>query len=191
MIMQDQGGTEMSEFRIRFGSAAEDESDVVADVREMGAKFLLGPGEKEGKLEVVKVSGGITNLLYRVSKRESEATDALSSVLVRIYGPNTEVLIDREVECKLFGELSRLGFGPPLLGVFRNGRVEGFLAGSRPLQPEEMGDTGDGGANRTNFVALIASEMARMHSLSVKTLDGRVQIWDNLDKWLHIARSLS
>lgn len=37
------------------------------------------------------------------------------------------MIIQREHENRLFAQLSALGFAPPYLGRFANGRVEGFL----------------------------------------------------------------
>lgn len=45
--------------------------------------------------------GGITNLLFKLDGPETE-----NPVLVRIYGQDTEVLIDRERDNKLFNELA-------------------------------------------------------------------------------------
>jgi len=80
------------------------------------------------------VSGGITNALVRLQAAGQP------DVLVRVYGPNTEVVVDRERENRLFARLSAAGFAPAYLGRFENGRVEGFLPGFRSLEPHEMGD---------------------------------------------------
>jgi len=40
---------------------------------------------------------------------------------------NTQVIIQRETENRLFAQLSALGFSPLYLGRFANGRVEGYL----------------------------------------------------------------
>lgn len=46
--------------------------------------------------------GGITNLLFKLQGPEEEA-----AILVRIYGEDTDVLIDRERDNALFDELAR------------------------------------------------------------------------------------
>jgi hypothetical protein len=73
--------------------------------------------------KVTQIQGGITNLLWKVECGPRAA-------LVRVYGENTEVMIDRQLECVLFAELSRRGFGPQLHGLFANGRVEGYTSPS-------------------------------------------------------------
>ena len=82
--------------------------------------------------EVSVVDGGITNLLFllRSGKR--------CPLLVRVYGDNTEVVIDREAENALFALLSRQGFSPVYWGRFANGRIEGWCEGYRALEPAEV-----------------------------------------------------
>ena len=46
--------------------------------------------------------GGITNLLFKLEGPKEEA-----AILVRIYGEDTDVLIDRERDNALFDELAR------------------------------------------------------------------------------------
>jgi len=95
------------------------------------------------------VEGGITNGLARLSAPEH------SDVLVRVYGPNTEAVIDRERENRLFARLSEGSFAPPYLGRFQNGRVEGFLDGYRALEPHEMGEE--------QWRSRIAHRLAELH----------------------------
>jgi choline kinase len=60
-----------------------------------------------------------------------------SKLLLRIYGPNIEKLIDRDNEMRTLERLARKGIGPCLLGTFSNGRFEEFLH-ARPLTAEEI-----------------------------------------------------
>ena len=59
--------------------------------------------------------GGITNGLVQLCAPEHD------DVLVRVYGPNTGLVIDRERENALFARLSEAGFAPPYLGRFGTG----------------------------------------------------------------------
>ena len=103
------------------------------------------------------VSGGITNALLRLS------TENQDDVLVRVYGPNTELVIDRDRENRLFARLSSAGFAPAYLGRFENGRVEQFLPGVRPLEPHEMGDL--------RWRAGIARTLAELHRMVPESLE--------------------
>ncbi|CAL5438761.1 unnamed protein product [Camellia sinensis] len=87
---------------------------------------------------VETVSGGITNLLLKVSVREENGN--IINMTVRLYGPNTEYVINRERELqdyvilKAIRYLSAAGFGAKLLGVFGNGMVQSFI-NARTLTP--------------------------------------------------------
>jgi ethanolamine kinase len=79
---------------------------------------------------VSSVSGGITNLLFRVSGLEKMndrndnniVTD--SSVLVRVFGGHG--MIDRDIENATFSALWKAGIAPTYYGRFGNGRVEEY-----------------------------------------------------------------
>jgi hypothetical protein len=100
---------------------------------------------------VTQVHGGLTIRLLRLRCGDLEPP------LVRICGANTEVVIDRETENRLFAERSRRGFAPTDHGRYTNGRVEGWLDGFRALEP---GDLGQPGLRR-----LIAAELRVLHGL--------------------------
>ncbi|KAL0403828.1 UNVERIFIED_CONTAM: putative ethanolamine kinase [Sesamum radiatum] len=56
----------------------------------------------ESDFSLETVSGGITNLLLKVSVRENE--ESVVSMTVRLYGPNTEYVINRERELQVTDE---------------------------------------------------------------------------------------
>lgn len=85
-------------------------------------------------MTMIKVSGGITNALYIVSLIGETTT----KVVLRLFGAGTELFIDRKTENAVFAHLSTVGYGPVFLGLFKNGRLEGFLNDMRSLVPEEM-----------------------------------------------------
>lgn len=51
------------------------------------------------------ISGGITNTLYKMSHQEHDP------LLIRVYGENTEILIDRNYEIHILKQLNDYGFG--------------------------------------------------------------------------------
>jgi ethanolamine kinase len=89
-------------------------------------------------------------------------------------------VIDRARENRLFARLSQIGFAPPYLGRFENGRVEGFLAGFRSLEPAEMGED--------RWRRGIARTLAELHALPVDPPTPRT--FDTLRGWLEQARDL-
>ena len=129
-----------------------------------------------GEATVKTISGGITNVLYKVDLHDAE-TDTTNSALVRIYGSNTEIMIDRKVENRVFADLSRQGFAPTYYGQFQTGRVEGYL-NARNLTPEEMAIP--------SVSPLIANELCRMHNLTIEPTTPAM-LWDKLDLWLKMA----
>ncbi|KAF4721727.1 hypothetical protein FOZ62_003079 [Perkinsus olseni] len=77
--------------------------------------------------------------------------------LVRVFGEAGSSIIDRKTENRVFNDLSSIGFGPALLGIFRNGRIEEFFTQLRPLGPLEM--------VTEKWTPAIARHLRYMHSL--------------------------
>ena len=122
----------------------------------------------QNQMEISVVSGGITNLLYQVK----QSSDSVSSLLVRIYGEKTEILIDRENENKTFAELSKRNYAPDYFGRFENGRIEGYISNTRSLHSVELGKT-----SPIHFVKYIAQEMASLHTIKIPMIDTSAQLW--------------
>mmetsp|Transcript_131879 Transcript_131879/g.299823 ORF Transcript_131879/g.299823 Transcript_131879/m.299823 type:complete len:407 (-) Transcript_131879:133-1353(-) len=131
---------------------------------------------------VISVTGGITNLLFKV---ESTGSNAPNPVLVRIFGEAGDKVCDRVAENLVFAELAEKELAPKLLGTFANGRVEEFYEGMRSLDPEEM-------LSDTN-VPRIARQLAAMHAFVPRRLKRGMEIllWEQLDGWLKTARGVS
>ncbi|KAI3751846.1 hypothetical protein L2E82_22937 [Cichorium intybus] len=79
--------------------------------------FKKWPNLDESHFTAEKVSGAITNLCI------CSENGNMVHVTVRLYGPNTECVINREMKLQALSHLSPTGFGPKLLGVFENGMV--------------------------------------------------------------------
>ncbi|ODV91717.1 hypothetical protein CANCADRAFT_11673, partial [Tortispora caseinolytica NRRL Y-17796] len=88
-------------------------------------------------LTIRRISGALTNAVYEVKPPLIEGKKMLKSVLLRIYGPNVEHLIDREAELQTLARLAKRKIGPRLLGTFLNGRIEEFLM-AEPLTKEDL-----------------------------------------------------
>ncbi len=89
-------------------------------------------GALTSDVDVRALTGGITNTMYLLTWNNEE------KVIVRLFGKNTEVLINRDTENSLFAALSGLDMGcPTFFGLFTNGRVEGYL-NARSITPKEM-----------------------------------------------------
>ncbi|KAF7072543.1 hypothetical protein CFC21_077651 [Triticum aestivum] len=124
------------------------------------------------------VSGGITNMLLKVSVKEG--SDSESSVTVRLYGPNTDLVIDRERELQAIPYLSAAGFGARLLGVFENGVVSSFIH-ARTLSPSDM--------KEPRIAAEIAKQLQKFHQVDIPG-SKEPQLWNDVFKFLKKASVL-
>jgi len=68
----------------------------------------LLPEWKGLDVEITKLSGGITNKLFRIRSLKGDCT-------VRIYGDKTDLFIDRDHEAHAIREMSRVGVCSPLV----------------------------------------------------------------------------
>lgn len=75
-------------------------------------------------------------------------------ILIRIYGKNTEVLIDRHKEIENFKSLHKYGFAPKLLATFSNGLAYEYTNG-KPLSKSDVYEE--------EVWRKIAQRMAEMH----------------------------
>ncbi|KZV36411.1 putative ethanolamine kinase, partial [Dorcoceras hygrometricum] len=124
------------------------------------------------------VTGGITNQLLKVSVKEKGGN--VVHMTVRIYGPNTEYVINRERELQAIPFLSAAGFGAKLIGVFGNGMVQSFI-NARTLTPSDM--------RKPKLVSKIAKELRRFHEVEVPG-SKEPQLWIDIFKFFERASIL-
>ncbi|KHG30539.1 putative ethanolamine kinase A [Gossypium arboreum] len=143
-------------------------------------KKLFRKWEKldDSRFSVETVSGGITNLLLKVSVKEGNGDNV--AVTVRLYGPNTEYVIDRKRELQAIKYLSAAGFGAKLLGVFGNGMVQSFI-NARTLNPADM--------KKPKLAAEIAKQLRRFHHVEIPG-SKEPQLWVDIFKFFEKASSL-
>ena len=145
------------------------------------------PLERGGDIEVKRLSGALTNAVYVVSpplELPSHSADrnrvykVPSKLLLRVYGPQVEHLIDRENELGILRRLARKKIGPRLLGTFKNGRFEQFFE-STTLTAEDLRVEGTS--------KQIAKRMRELHD-GVDLLNREIEegpfVWLNWDKWV-------
>ncbi|EOD47241.1 Choline/ethanolamine kinase [Neofusicoccum parvum] len=147
------------------------------------------PMDRSCDIEVERLSGALTNAVYVVSPpkdlppKEGEDREVRPRIpppklLLRIYGPQVEHLIDRESELQILRRLARKKIGPRLLGTFSNGRFEEFFH-ARTLTPKDL--------RNPETSVQIAKRMRELHEgidlLPQEREDGPF-IWRNWDKWV-------
>jgi choline kinase len=149
------------------------------------------PLERGGEIEVERLSGALTNAVYVVSPppglsqpqssgngSKAQSTKPPPKLLLRIYGPQVEHLIDRENELEILKRLSRKRIGPRMLGTFRNGRFEEYFnATTLKFEDLRVKDTSK----------QIAKRMRELHE-GIDLLDREIEegpfVWRNWDKWV-------
>lgn len=146
------------------------------------------PLENGADIEVERLSGALTNAVYVVSPPKDMSTLRSSDdtkpkkppakLLLRIYGPQVDHLIDRESELSILRRLARKKIGPRLLGTFRNGRFEEYFA-SKTLTWSDL--------RVPETSKQIAKRMRELHDgidLLEKERDEGPFVWRNWDKWV-------
>jgi len=136
-------------------------------------------------IAVERLSGALTNAVYVVSPPD-ELTRAPShgkrrpeKLLLRVYGPQVDHLIDRENELSVLRRLARKRIGPRLLGTFTNGRFEEFF-NATTLTPANL--------REPETSKQIAKRMRELHEgieLLEEELDEGPGVWKNWDRWLN------
>lgn len=150
------------------------------------SKWHRLPSHIYSDIKIQKISGALTNAIYKVEppsvvvlKNLGLHTIHFPSLLLRIYGPNVESLIDREYELRILVRLSKQNIGPKLFGCFNNGRIEQFLDNATTLTRKDIHD------QKTS--ARIARRMKELHSgikLSKSEKEQGPTVWKIIDKWI-------
>ncbi|KAJ4298698.1 hypothetical protein N0V88_003730 [Collariella sp. IMI 366227] len=142
------------------------------------------PLDSGESVSVERLSGALTNAVYVVSPPspsllpQEPGKKQPTKVLLRVYGPQVEHLIDRETELGVLRRLARKKIGPRLLGTFLNGRFEQYL-NATALTPSSM--------REPETSKQIAKRMRELHQgveLLEEEKDQGPGVWKNWDKWL-------
>eukprot|EP01095_Lingulamoeba_sp_RSL-Kostka_P014384 TRINITY_DN6255_c0_g1_i1.p1 TRINITY_DN6255_c0_g1~~TRINITY_DN6255_c0_g1_i1.p1 ORF type:complete len:352 (+),score=77.35 TRINITY_DN6255_c0_g1_i1:45-1100(+) len=121
---------------------------------------------------------GLTNILY---KGEITKGNEKLNVMVRIYGNNTDILVNREVEYKIISILGKKGISSKLYTRFNNGIIVEFIEG-RNLEPSTI--------KEEKIFKLIAKQLAELHKLEMVD-DFRIEddyFFTQLTNYYHQAR---
>ena len=119
----------------------------------------IRPEWRQHKLHYKIFTDGITNRLIGVYKDK----DKSDMILTRVYGENTDLFIDRQVEFRNMRAMYKAGLSAPIYCTFLNGISYGFSSGS-VLDYKNVVDP--------IISKMIAENLARMHTL--KPLIGKL-----------------
>lgn len=144
-------------------------------------RVTLDSGES---ISVERLSGALTNAVYVVSppddlkEKTEQNKKPPAKLLLRIYGPQVENIIDRENELSVLRRLARKKIGPRLLGTFTNGRFEQFL-NATTLTAANI--------REPQTSRQIAKRMRELHE-GMELLDEEREagpaVWKNWEQWL-------
>ena len=151
-------------------------------------KALVEGWEAGAETSVKVITGGITNALFMVTNHDLlNKVPAVSEggprpvVLLRVYGDNTDLLIDRKKELSVLRQLNTHGFGAQVLATFSNGRIEEYLDGYSTMDYTLC--------VQPLHATRIARLAARFHGVRVEPRS-EPAMWDTLREWYQTARSL-
>lgn len=159
---------------VRFISQAYDGSDSENSARQLILALRPEWSADDSNIEFVRFTDGITNtLLKAVYKRPGLSKDDVDreAILLRAYGPGTDLIIDRARETQNHELLSQHGLAPELLARFNNGMMYRFIRGS-VTHPEDL--------RRPEIYLAVARRLAQWHA-TVPCLPGKTHISDKMD----------
>jgi len=158
------------------------------------------PIEHGRTMHVERLSGALTNAVYVVRppkdmslfQKKIKAADGTEipmrrspkDLLLRVYGPQVEHLIDRDNELMILRRLAAKNIGPKLLGYFTNGRFEEFLH-AKTLTAKDLRDP--------STSKQIAKRMKELHEgidLLESEKDGGPVVLKNWDAWVDRAEQV-
>ncbi|KAJ2498718.1 hypothetical protein GGH96_004076 [Coemansia sp. RSA 1972] len=139
---------------------------------------------------VHRLSGAMTNSVYMVTLSSHRPFPLLSKYLLRVYGTGVDELLSREKELYWLAQLTHLGIGPRMFGIFGNGRLEEYLESTTLGRT----DIRDGSTSKH-----IARRMSELHALvsyyrpacgsSASAFEsGEPEVWANVDSWMLLVR---
>ncbi|KAG9522503.1 kinase-like protein, partial [Aureobasidium melanogenum] len=156
------------------------------------------PMDMSNECTVERLSGALTNAVYVVSPpsvlpprpTSADGKQPLqrpppAKLLLRIYGPQVEHLIDRESELQILRRLARKRIGPRLLGTFSNGRFEEYFH-AKALDPKDL--------RNADTSKQIAKRMRELHEgidLLERERDEGAFVWQNWDKWFQRVQDVT
>lgn len=84
-------------------------------------------------VDIIKLSGGVTNIIYKIITSDN-------TYVLRVYGKNTEQLIDRSNERQIMHYLSQFNLSPKIISEYPEFRIEEFFDGQNNIPPLEYQD---------------------------------------------------
>ncbi|KAJ2540341.1 hypothetical protein EV175_006243 [Coemansia sp. RSA 1933] len=127
--------------------------------------------------------------------KHHEAIQMPRKYMFRIYGTGIEEILSRENELFWVSQITSLGFGPQMYGIFGNGRIEEFLE-STTMTKDGMRDamTSKNIAQRLCELHTMVSHYCphgsgNSGSKEALYLNGKPELWTKVDEWMQLILS--
>ncbi|XP_022919558.2 ethanolamine kinase-like [Onthophagus taurus] len=145
-----------------------------------GAKEILEKIRPNWPVEKIKyklLTDGITNKLIGCNV---EGENEEETVLVRIYGNKTDLLIDRKAETRNILLLNKLSLAPQLYATFHNGLAYQFVPGTTLSSKTVI---------KPEIYKLVARRMARMHKVKngINQKNCTPSLWNKMQRFLDLV----
>ncbi|XP_025409101.1 ethanolamine kinase 1 isoform X2 [Sipha flava] len=117
---------------------------------------------------------GITNKLIGLFNDSCLEDNA---ILIRVYGRNTEQIIDRDAELKNLKLLHHAGLAPNVYATFENGIAYKYIQGETLTMTM---------VREPSIYKLVAKTMARFHQLDVSTISDKTnesELWSKMEQF--------
>ena len=142
-----------------------------ADCRKLIGR--LRPSWSADRVELKRLTAGITNVIMKCKSVDQD--NVHPDMLIRIYGKNTEVLIDRERELRNHALLHTIGLAPAVLGRFNNGYAYDFCPGT-PCGPDLVADS--------VVAPIVARTMGQLHRRAPLRSNAAPSLFPTMREWL-------
>jgi ethanolamine kinase len=139
----------------------------------------------DGAIEFIRFTDGITNtLLKAVNKRPGQSEEEVDNeaVLLRAYGKDTDLIIDRDRETQNHELLMEHGLAPMLLARFHNGILYRFMQGV-VTSPADL--------RRENIWRGVARRLAEWHAVVPCRPSTRAPVPEEVNVDAEIGRPVS
>ncbi len=118
----------------------------------------IRPNWSSSNTQLHQFTDGITNTIFGLF----DNSDPSEALVIKIFGLKTEEFIDRNVELHILTILSEHKFAEPVLLRFNNGIIYKFVSGEICTRDDIRNMT---------IAPLIARQMAKLHSLTIKDIN--------------------
>lgn len=162
-----------------------------------------------GSIDIHRFTAGVMNTLLKITKKVPGGSDEENdkeSILLRAYGADSAILVDRDMEAATHALLSRQGLAAPLLARFENGLLYRYQPG-RTCTAEDLGREGIWRAiaarlgewharlplptpkkHQSEETGIDRPNSDRLEATQARSIESRIpspNIWSVMQQWVH------